>query len=191
MLREELAERLEGNERMGVDDGEVGEVAEHLEGLVLGGKIQDRKALAVAGENAASLKLPGLLPLLHLLPDLGPKATNIYWIDVALKSSEAHVKSHPISLYARPHWAERPMVAKPIVARLDDVALRASAQRWPAPPPRGQQSGEIRTDLTLEQMLDMVAAIAKIPGDAGYREWILRAALDALRPAKTADQETG
>ena len=47
-----------------------------------------------------------------------------------------------------------------------------------------QQSGETRTDLTLEQILDMVAAIAKIPGDAGYREPILQAALDALRPAK-------
>ena len=44
-----------------------------------------------------------------------------------------------------------------------------------------QQSGEIRTDLTLEQILDMVAAIAKIPGDPRYREPILRAALDALR----------
>lgn len=48
-----------------------------------------------------------------------------------------------------------------------------------------QQSGEMRTDLTLEQILDMVAAIAKIPGDTRYREPILRAALDALRPANT------
>lgn len=47
-----------------------------------------------------------------------------------------------------------------------------------------QESGEIRTGLTLEQILDMVAAIAKIPGDAGYREPILRTALDALRRAK-------
>jgi AcrR family transcriptional regulator len=47
-----------------------------------------------------------------------------------------------------------------------------------------QESGEIRTDLALEQILDMVAAIAKIPGDAGYREPILRAALDALSPVK-------
>jgi AcrR family transcriptional regulator len=45
-----------------------------------------------------------------------------------------------------------------------------------------QQSGEIRTDLTLEQILDMVAAIAKIPGDAVYREPILQAALGALAP---------
>jgi AcrR family transcriptional regulator len=48
-----------------------------------------------------------------------------------------------------------------------------------------QRSGEMRTDLTLEQILDMVAAIAKIPGDSRYREPILRAALDALRPANT------
>lgn len=35
MLGEELAERLEGHERMRLHNGEVGEVAEHLEGLVL------------------------------------------------------------------------------------------------------------------------------------------------------------
>ena len=44
-----------------------------------------------------------------------------------------------------------------------------------------QESGEIRTDLTLEQILDMVAAIAKIPGDTSYRQPILQAALDSLR----------
>ncbi len=47
-----------------------------------------------------------------------------------------------------------------------------------------RKSGEIRGDLTLEQILDMIAAIAKIPGDTGYREPILQAALDALRPVK-------
>lgn len=47
-----------------------------------------------------------------------------------------------------------------------------------------QESGETRTDLTLEQILDMIAAIAKIPGDASYREPILQAALDSLRPIK-------
>jgi AcrR family transcriptional regulator len=45
-----------------------------------------------------------------------------------------------------------------------------------------QASGETRTALTLEQILDMVAAIAKIPGDTSYREPILQAALDSLRP---------
>lgn len=43
-----------------------------------------------------------------------------------------------------------------------------------------QRSGEIRGDLTLEQVLDMVIAIAAIGGDTGYVEPILRAALDGL-----------
>jgi AcrR family transcriptional regulator len=47
-----------------------------------------------------------------------------------------------------------------------------------------QESGEIRVDLTLEQILDMVAAIAKIAGDVDYREPILQAALDAIWPVK-------
>ena len=49
-----------------------------------------------------------------------------------------------------------------------------------------QASGETRSDLTLEQILDMVAAIAKIPGDTSYREPILQAAIDSLRAIKDA-----
>ncbi len=49
-----------------------------------------------------------------------------------------------------------------------------------------QDSGEVRDDLTLEQVLDMVGAVAKIPGDTGYIEPILQAALDALRPVGDA-----
>jgi len=40
---------------------------------------------------------------------------------------------------------------------------------------------EIREDLTLEQILDLVVAIAKISGEPRYIEPILRAALDGLR----------
>lgn len=50
-----------------------------------------------------------------------------------------------------------------------------------------QRSGEIRGDLTLEQVLDMVTAVAAIPGDPGYLEPILRAALDGLRLKRVAD----
>ena len=49
-----------------------------------------------------------------------------------------------------------------------------------------QASRETRSDLTLEQILDMIAAIAKIPGDTSYREPILQAALDSLRPIRDA-----
>jgi AcrR family transcriptional regulator len=46
-----------------------------------------------------------------------------------------------------------------------------------------QRAGEVRADLTLEQVLDMVIAIARIQGDAGYVDPILAAALDGLKPA--------
>lgn len=49
-----------------------------------------------------------------------------------------------------------------------------------------QASGETRRALTVEQILDMVVAIAKIPGDPSYREPILQAALDSLRPISDA-----
>lgn len=45
-----------------------------------------------------------------------------------------------------------------------------------------QRSGQVRDDLTLEQILAMVKAIARIPGDPTYVEPILEATLDGLRP---------
>ncbi|MBE2319600.1 TetR/AcrR family transcriptional regulator [Solirubrobacter sp. CPCC 204708] len=45
-----------------------------------------------------------------------------------------------------------------------------------------QRAGEVRPDLTLEQILDMVIAIARIDGDAAYVEPILETALAGLRP---------
>jgi AcrR family transcriptional regulator len=45
-----------------------------------------------------------------------------------------------------------------------------------------QRSGEVRSDLGLEQVLDLVIAVAKIPGDRNHLAPILRAALDGLRP---------
>ena len=51
-----------------------------------------------------------------------------------------------------------------------------------------QSTHEVRGDLTLEQVLDMISAIAKIDGDPGYVQPILQSALDGLRPdrARTA-----
>src|SRR5260221_2716253 len=45
-----------------------------------------------------------------------------------------------------------------------------------------QQVHEVRDDLTLEQVLDMVVAIAVIQGDTRYLEPILQTALDRLGP---------
>ena len=48
-----------------------------------------------------------------------------------------------------------------------------------------QQSREVRDDLTLEQVLDMVIAVSAIRGDSGYLEPILQAALDGIRQPTT------
>jgi AcrR family transcriptional regulator len=45
-----------------------------------------------------------------------------------------------------------------------------------------QQAGEVRDDLTLEQVLDLMIAIARIQGDAAYVDPILDAAVAGLRP---------
>jgi AcrR family transcriptional regulator len=45
-----------------------------------------------------------------------------------------------------------------------------------------QDAHEIRDDLTLEQIFDMIVAIAKIHGDPNYLEPMLQTTLDGLRP---------
>jgi AcrR family transcriptional regulator len=49
-----------------------------------------------------------------------------------------------------------------------------------------QRAGAVREDLTLEQVLDLVIAIAKLRGDDSHVQPILAAALDGLRPPGTA-----
>jgi AcrR family transcriptional regulator len=44
-----------------------------------------------------------------------------------------------------------------------------------------QHAREVRDDLTLEQILDMIVAIGTIRGNTGYTEPILQTALDGLR----------
>ena len=46
-----------------------------------------------------------------------------------------------------------------------------------------QRTREVRDDLTIEQILDMIVAIATIHNDTRYLEPILQTALDGLRPA--------
>jgi AcrR family transcriptional regulator len=49
-----------------------------------------------------------------------------------------------------------------------------------------QRSHEVRDDLTLEQILDMVIAIARIDGESDYLEPILKTTLDGLRSPSDA-----
>jgi AcrR family transcriptional regulator len=46
---------------------------------------------------------------------------------------------------------------------------------------RAQEADEVRADLTIDQVLDLVLAVISVPGDKQYVEPILRAALDGLR----------
>jgi AcrR family transcriptional regulator len=45
-----------------------------------------------------------------------------------------------------------------------------------------QAAHEVRDDLTLEQILDLIIAVARIQGAPGYLDPILRTTLDGLRP---------
>jgi AcrR family transcriptional regulator len=45
-----------------------------------------------------------------------------------------------------------------------------------------QAAGEVRSELTLDQVLELVIAVGKIRGDAAFVEPILAATLDGLRP---------
>ena len=51
-----------------------------------------------------------------------------------------------------------------------------------------QHAHEVRGDLSLEQTLDMIVAIATIHGDTGYTEPILQTVLDGLRPPADAER---
>ena len=53
-----------------------------------------------------------------------------------------------------------------------------------------KHSHEVRDDLTLEQILDMVIGIAKIHGDRAHVEPILQTALNGLRPTSAAEGAT-
>ncbi|MCI3275167.1 TetR/AcrR family transcriptional regulator [Streptomyces cylindrosporus] len=51
-----------------------------------------------------------------------------------------------------------------------------------------QEAEEVRDDLTVEQVCDLVIAVASIHGGPAHVEPILRAALDGLRPVHQADR---
>ena len=70
--------------------------------------------------------------------------------------------------------------ANPIFSGSRDRVLAAGRPLLAA----AQHSHEVRGDLTLEQILDMVIAIATISGDADYSRPILQTALDGLRSSQ-------
>ncbi|TDD06304.1 TetR/AcrR family transcriptional regulator [Nonomuraea deserti] len=66
----------------------------------------------------------------------------------------------------------------PVIGR-NRARVRAAGQPLLA---AARRTHEVRHDLTLEQILDMIVAIATINGDQPYLEPIFQTALDGLRP---------
>jgi AcrR family transcriptional regulator len=88
----------------------------------------------------------------------------------AFFNSKRHLSD---ALLRSPDEATRPF--------LDDNRSRVLASGAPLLE-AAQAAGEVRDDLSLAQILELVIAVAKIPGDPDYLEPILGAALDGLRP---------
>jgi AcrR family transcriptional regulator len=111
-----------------------------------------------------------------------PGATFVAWLRqfVAFTTSKRHIAVELLKQTDRGDPLFENNRARVIVA---GRPLLAAAQR----------AREVRGDLTLEQILDMIVAIATIHGDTGYTEPILQAALDGLSPqvnAKPVSPET-
>jgi AcrR family transcriptional regulator len=51
-----------------------------------------------------------------------------------------------------------------------------------------QQAGEVRADLTFDQIIDMINAIAKIPAGPDYLEPMFQTLLDGLRPSNAREK---
>jgi AcrR family transcriptional regulator len=89
--------------------------------------------------------------------------------------------------------SKRPIAAELLahVERSDTVFNESRARVLAAGRPLlvgAQHTHEVRDDLTLEQILDLIVAIATIHGDTRYLEPVLQTALDGLRPPTDADR---
>ena len=84
-----------------------------------------------------------------------------------------HRSKHPIAAELLRHTD----AADPVFGGSRDRVLAAGRPLLDA----AQQAREVRADLVLDQVIDLVLAAAAIPGPPGYVEPILQAALDGLR----------
>lgn len=84
-----------------------------------------------------------------------------------------HRSKHPIAAELLRHTD----AADPVFGSSRDRVLAAGQPLLIA----AQQAHEVRTDLTLDQVLDLVLAATTIPGEPAYLEPILQAVLDGLR----------
>ena len=84
-----------------------------------------------------------------------------------------HENKHPIAAELLRHTDR----ADPVFGSSRDRVLDAGQPLLVA----AQQAGEARSDLTIDQVLDLVLAVVTVPGNRTYVEPIMRTALDGLR----------
>ena len=84
-----------------------------------------------------------------------------------------HENKHPIAAELLRHTD----TADPVFGTSRDRVITAARPLLAT----AQQAHDVRTDLTIDQVLDLVLAAVTVRGDQEYVEPILRAALDGLR----------
>lgn len=99
-----------------------------------------------------------------------PGAALIAWLR---RFAVFHRSKHPIAA----ELLRDTDAADPVFGSSRDRVLAAGRPLLVA----AQRAREVRTDLTLDQVLDLVLAATTIPGEAAYVEPILQAVLDGLR----------
>lgn len=85
-----------------------------------------------------------------------------------------HASKHPIAAELLQHTD----ATDPVFGGSRDRVLAAGAPLLEA----AQRAGEVRPELTLDQVLDLVLAVTTIPGDRAYVDPLVQAALHGLRP---------
>jgi AcrR family transcriptional regulator len=99
-----------------------------------------------------------------------PGAVFVAWL---YRFSAFITSKHPVGTELLKHSGG----SAPVMGRSRSRVMDAGRPLYRA----AQRSREVRKDLTFEQILDMVVAIASIHGEPEYLEPILQAALDGLR----------
>lgn len=105
------------------------------------------------------------------LKDQTPGTTLLMWLD---QVSTFFTSKRQVGAELLKHSAR----GNPFFSENRDRVLAAGRPLLAA----AQRTHEVREDLTLEQILDMIAAITTIHGDPDYLQSILQTALDGLRP---------
>jgi len=159
-----------------------------------------REAFAEGGESTALEEIArragvGIGTLYRNFPNRQALLEALYVEEVQQMSLAASEMDHPDPWEALNAWFERFMkyvaTKRALAAELQNyldpdaplfTVCRATLFESGEPLlTRAQEAGVVRPDVTIGEVIHMLVGIAKIPGEPGQNEHILRVALDGLR----------